>query len=246
MLTFQEGKTLFHNLDPISKFGWLTLTTIWLLSMEDILSVIIGCSWITIVVVLCAGMNPLRYAKMLSLILFGGLNLVLFQGIFREGYGIEIAWLHLSYSGLAMGAVLTFRSIGIVLCSIAFSKTTNPKLVALSLVKMGMPYKYAHVAYLGLRFIPMVESDFGVIMDTLRLRGIQNGWQKIRMAIVALVATEIRRTEEIAIALETRGFGIYPTRIDLDEVNITKKGFFIFGLTLVIIILDLVISPHYM
>lgn len=180
--------------------------------------------------------------RLIGVVLVGGINFVLFQGLFREGEGIQIGWFHFSYSGMILGAALTIRTLGILWCSVAFSKTTDPKMVALSLVKLGMPYKYAHLAYLSLRFIPILETDLGAIRDAQALRGITGRWQKVKMAVVVLVTTEIRRAEEIAIALETRAFSLYPTRVSLDEVVISRKGLSLLAFTLVAIGVSLAAS----
>ena len=96
--------------------------------------------------------------------------------------------------------------------------------MALALVRLGMPYRLAHVAYLGLRFLPILEADMRTINDAQRLRGVKQGWGKIKRTLIALMATELRRADETAIALETRAFGLFAKQTILEEVTITRSG----------------------
>lgn len=242
MLAYREEKTFFHNIDPITKFGWLSLVSLWLISLQDLVTICWWCGTLSLGVMFAAKINPLSHLRLIGVVLVGGVNLVVFQGFFREGEGIEMGWFHLSYSGMVLGAALTIRTLGIVFCSIAFSKTTDPKMVVLALVKLGMPYKYAHLAYLGLRFMPLLETDLRTIGDAIALRGIRGRWQKTKMAIITLITSELRRAEEIAIALETRAFSLYPTRTSLDEVVISRKGLLLLVFTLAVIGVNLGIS----
>jgi energy-coupling factor transport system permease protein len=235
MLAFREGNSWFHRLDPITKFLWISVISIWMLGMRDLAPIVLTSLTIFAIAVIGAHISLVRYFKITGLLLIGGIYLILFQGLFRPGPGVDIWIFHFSYVGMELGISLTLRTFGLVAASLAFSTTTRPKDVALALIRVGMPYRFAHVAYLGLRFLPLIEADMRTIIDAQRLRGVTGRWTMIKKMIIALVATELRRAEETAIALETRAFGLHETQTQLEKVPITRGGVILLAITLGIV-----------
>lgn len=236
MLAFREGNSWFHRLDPITKFIWISVISVWMLGMREFQPVVLTSLAILIIAVVGAHINFVRYLKLTTLLLIGGIYLTLYQGLFRQGPGLDVGIFHFSYVGLELGVVLTLRAFGLVAASLAFSTTTRPKDVALSLIKVGFPYRLAHVAYLGLRFLPLLEVDLRTIHDAQKLRGVTGRWSKIKKMMIALMATELRRAEETAIALETRAFGLHPTQTQLEQISITTGGLMLLAITLAVIV----------
>jgi len=223
-IAYREGQTAFHRLDPLTKLSWCLVATIWLFSVRELRDVLILSATFLVVAIVGAGLDPVGYVKTTLVLLVGGASLALFQGFFRPGPGIDLAGVHLSYDGMELGAALTLRTFGLVASSLAFSGTTSPRQLGLAMQRIGVPYRYAHVAYLALRFIPLLEADLRLIDDAQRLRRVTNGRQKLVKTIVALLAVELRRADSMAIALETRGFGRSARRTELERVTIQKSG----------------------
>jgi energy-coupling factor transport system permease protein len=236
MLAFREGQTWFHKMDPLTKFGWTCLITIWLMSLRDLPSVIVVSIGVLVIAIFGAGLEIFRYLKVAVPLMLGGIFMIAFQGYFRPGPGIDLLSIHFSYEGMELGLILALRAFGLVASSLAFSRTTRPKSVTLSLVKLGMPYKIAHVAFLALRFLPLLEADMQTIQDAQQIRGVRGGWGKMQKTILALIVTEVRRADETAIALETRGFGLYPTQTVLEQVTISRNGVMLLLITIAALI----------
>jgi len=156
---YVEGNTYFHKADPISKFTWAILVALVLVSEANIEHVLIT-SFIVFAIAMIGARIPLfSYAKFVLLLMLGGGWLILFQGWVRPGPGFELLGIHLSIFGMEIGLAILLRTFGLVAAALAFSATTSPKQLSLAMIKIGMPYKFAHVAYMALRFIPMFESD---------------------------------------------------------------------------------------
>jgi len=240
-ISYKKGDSLFHKIDPLSKFLWSLLISIWLLSITDLKTVSILSLIITITSVLLAKIELRILIKALRIILIGGLGLTLFQAIFRHGSGILLGPLNISFEGIRIGLALTVRMIGIVASCLAFSTTTKPKDFSNLLIKIGINYKIAHIFYLSLRFLPVFEEDAKNIIYSQKLRGIKNGTQKIARTIITFLLTELRHTDETAIALEMRGFGLQDKKTILGDIKISKFGMSIVIITLLSMITHLIL-----
>lgn len=236
-LAYRPGNSLFHKIDPLMKSLWVLVVAFWLYSLRDISSVTVVSLAITAFALLSAKLKLKRYLKLSGLIFFGSGFLILYQGVFRPGPGIPLGPVVLSYSGMSLGLAIGLRTFGLVAASLAFSVTTSPQELELSLVKIGMPYKIARICYLSLRLFPVFQRDVQAIQDVQHLRGVGKRWKRLRTSVVPLVLTELRQADSIAIALETRGFGLHDTRTELEEVTVSQRGkVLVFSTTLLMVL----------
>lgn len=240
-ISYREGETYFHKVDPLSKFTWGIIISVFLMSQRDIKSVAVISIIILATAILGAKIPLFSYLKSVIILMIAGFWLILFQGIVRPGPGFEILNVHLSRFGLEIGLAIILRTIGLVAAALAFSTTTSPKKLSLAMMQMGMPYKFAHVAYLALRFLPLFEADLRFLLDAQKLRGISNGVSKFGRTFKAMLLTQIRRVDTTAIALETRAFGLYPDRTNLERVSINRRGLLLVLVTLLMIFIKALI-----
>lgn len=138
-----------------------------------------------------------RYARWLALVLpmavfFGGVT----------------AWAVDPSSGLLAGLkLLVFTTVGYL-----FFVTTPPEDLANSLVKAGLPYPVAFVMGAGMQFVPVLGRKAREVLDAQRARGmpIRIGIRALRAYpafLVPLLVQAFQLAEELAEAMETRGFG---------------------------------------
>ncbi len=205
---------------------------------------ILSSIFVIAIAIVGARINLLEYFRISLLFFVGGTFLIAFQGLFRSGEGIDFLVLHFSYEGMSLGLAIALRTFGLVATGLSFSQTTRPKDMALSLIQIGLSYRIAHVAYLALRFLPILEADLQALNDAQQLRGVKRGWGKIKSTVIALIATQLRQSEETAIALETRGFGLHDTQTKLEEVRISMVGVILVVLTLMLIIVGGLTVPN--
>jgi energy-coupling factor transport system permease protein len=149
-------------------------------------------------------------------------------------------WLH-SLKGLALLLVLIFASqilvsrswISAVTYSLRFIVvtstmswfflTTSPDDLGLALEQIGVPSDFSFAFTMAIRFVPVIANEFQSVYDAQRSRGLElekgNFIQKIRNYIPIMVPVfveTIRRTYEIADAMEVRAFGANPKRTRLN------------------------------
>jgi energy-coupling factor transporter transmembrane protein EcfT len=152
--------------------------------------------------------------------------------------------------GLIVGVVLFFRILTIGVTSILFTFNTEPDALILSLIKQcKLNPGIAYGMLTALRFLPSMESDLSVINAAHRIRSSkQKKWYKKKNPwyrnAIPLLATNIRKAERVAIAMESRGFQTDMKRTYYRTINWYKKDtFFILG-TGIIVISIILFSAH--
>jgi len=100
-----------------------------------------------------------------------------------------------------------------------FFFTTSPEDLGRALEQVGVSADIALSFTLSMRFIPVIAEEFQSIFDAQRARGLEVGkgglterMKSMLPILVPLFVGVIRRTYEIADALELRGYGALPSK----------------------------------
>lgn len=134
------------------------------------------------------------------------LRMVLPMALF---FGAVIWWTaDVRTAALAALKLLTLTSVFFV-----FFSTTLPDDLGNSLVKVGMPYVVAFVMSTSLQFVPMIHRKIKNVLDAQRARGIplEPGWSALRhypAFLGPILIQAFQMAEELAEAMEARGFGL--------------------------------------
>lgn len=114
--------------------------------------------------------------------------------------------------GLTIGISLCFRVLTIGVSSILFTSNTAPNDFILSLIKQcRLSPGIAYGILTAFRFLPSMEADLALINAAHRIRSAKNKkWYSKKNRwyrnAIPLLATNIRKAERVAIAMEARGF----------------------------------------
>ncbi|RPH52486.1 MAG: energy-coupling factor transporter transmembrane protein EcfT [Desulfobacteraceae bacterium] len=105
-----------------------------------------------------------------------------------------------------------FKLINIASVFFAFFISTSPEDLGNALVKAGIPYPVAFVMSVSLQFVPVMARKAGNVIDAQRSRGIPIGpglkaVRYIHVLLIPVLIQSIRLAEELAEAMESRGFG---------------------------------------
>jgi len=121
--------------------------------------------------------------------------------------------------GIERGLSISLRFLLVVLSSIFFVSITDPTLLAHSLTKLRIPYRYSFALVIALRFLPLFDSENHIVRLAQKSRGIKpevDGIRKIFRTIqytfFPLLVSALSRVESLAISMDGRGFGYSPTR----------------------------------
>jgi energy-coupling factor transport system permease protein len=138
-------------------------------------------------------------------------------------FGREIGFL--SEPGWNLGIRISFRLATTGIGFILFAMTTDPFDTGLSLYKNGLPYKIAYMFAFALRFFPLIQEELFVIRSALQARAYAMMTTSNPITVVKGMATAVvplgvgalRRSQDIALAMERRGFS-FPTQLGTKRV----------------------------
>jgi energy-coupling factor transporter transmembrane protein EcfT len=144
--------------------------------------------------------------------------------------------------GMIFGFAVCLKILSVVMMiPLLTSTTTLPKLMA-GLAAIRLPYKFIFTFGVAMRLVPLVTSTYFDIMASQRLRGHDisemNYFKRLIKGYVPLfiplVLTLLRRTADMDVAIESRGFGAPIKRTYLEEIRPTRADGVALGLSLVI------------
>lgn len=139
-----------------------------------------------------------------------------------------IDWLRITSGGLDLGLRVSSRFWSIIFLSYIFILTTDPSLIAYSLMKIGLPYRFGFMLVTALRLAPIMEEEGQTIYRAQLVRGIRYdraNFRKIPLLIqqfiTPLLISAIRRADKLVFSMEGRGFGQYEERTFLTQASPT-------------------------
>jgi len=169
-----------------------------------------------------AGLRGTRLLASTALLL--GLLQVLFV---REGAVLlEVGPLTVWQGGVEAGAYVAGRFVSVVLLSYLFVLTTEPNDLAYALMRAGLPYRYGFALITALRLVPVFEQEGQTVYNAQLARGVEYDVRSPRRLIVLarqfflpLLVSALGKVDSLAVSMEGRCFGKYPTRTFLREVR---------------------------
>ena len=144
-------------------------------------------------------------------------------------FGVVTAVAFTPADGLISGLKLTaLTTVGYL-----FFVTTPPEDLANALIKAGLPFQAAFVMSAGMQFVPVLARKAREVMDAQKARGIpiNAGWRMIRRFpafAVPLLIQSFQLAEELAEAMESRGFG-RPGRSYYKSFSLRTRDYFAMG-----------------
>lgn len=121
--------------------------------------------------------------------------------------------------GLAFAGFVVLRLACLVCATFLFSFTTRPVDISEALMQIGLSPRMGYVVQSALQVIPQTLEMAGRIQDAQRARGLETEGSLPRRAraylplMLPLVLSSLVATQERAMALEVRGFGLRVKRI---------------------------------
>ena len=135
-----------------------------------------------------------------------------------------------------------------------FFLTVDPNDLALSFIKMKVPYEYAFSFSLAFRFVPTIATEAQNIIDAQQSRGYEmpkkgiiNQVKNLFPLLIPLIINSIKRAFHVAEALESRAFGSEKTRTFYFEIRFSIKDllFLVYLILLLITFVNLIILINY-
>jgi energy-coupling factor transport system permease protein len=144
---------------------------------------------------------------------------------------------------LESAIALTFRFVVLVESFSVFFLTTSPDHLGLALEQSHVPYEFCFAFTTAVRFVPVLAEEAQTIMDAQKARGLElekgNFMKKIRNYIpilIPLIVSAIRRSLELAEAMESRAWGAIKKRTNLYELKMKRGDYILLILTIALVV----------
>lgn len=242
-----------HRLDARAKLLAIMLFFVVVFNASSVVDYAILFAFLVIVVQLSnvtlhyfyQGIKP-----MIWLIIFTSFFQVLF---IQSGHVyVELGFLKITSDGLIQAAIVTSRFAIIIGMSTILSLTTNPLGISDAVESMLNPFRrfgvpaheIAIILSIAMRFVPTILDEARTIMNAQRSRGVDFNegslLKRIRAIIpilIPLFANAIRRADELANAMESRGYRGGDTRTKYRQLIWTKNDTLVFVVLVLLYVL---------
>ena len=205
-LKFKRGRTVIHRLDPRVKF--FLICTIFAFSIFFV--------ELAPILILFIAIIPLVFLAEIQREWFRSLK----ASIILAGF---IFVMNFIFGGnLFYSITMAFRFLVIVSSFSVFFLTTSPDDLGLALEQSHFPYEFSFAFTTAIRFVPELAKEAQTIVDAQRSRGLELEGGSIMKRIrnympilIPLIISAIRRSMELAEAMESRSFGAIRKRTSL-------------------------------
>ena len=232
-LKFRKVSSPIHNLDPRIKFIYVIAVFVAAIIFYAIIPLLVlfalQIPFVVLARVQKQWLRSLRGALFLAIFIF----IVNIAGnFFTQSYMLTAAnWEN--------AAAMTLRFVVLVESFSVFFLTTSPDHLGLALEQSHIPYEFSFAFTTAIRFVPVLAEEAQTIMDAQKARGLElekgNLMKRIRNyvpVLIPLIVSAIRRSLELAEAMESRAWGATKKRTNLYSLSLHKGDF---GLLVVII-----------
>lgn len=212
---YELKKSILHNVDPRVKAIFLLVMVCITIVFRDFIPLLFILAFIFPLIFL--GNFFLKWLKAMLTILPLILLIILLNALLLKNVDSPTT------SGIAMA----LRFIILTTVFGVFFQTVSPDDISQVFVKFGFPYNFAWAISTAYRFVPTLANEASIIVSAQKARGLQidrgNIFKRLRNLIPLLVpifASAMRRSWQLAEAIESRGW------------NATKKRTYLYSLKL--------------
>jgi len=180
---------------------------------------------------LLAGLSPgrVRGARLFTTtaLLLGALQILFVR---RGSVLIQIGPLAVTAGGAEAGIYVVTRFLSVVFLSYLFVMTTDPNDLAYAMMQAGLPYRYGFALVTALRLVPIFEQEGLIVYRAQLARGVRYDMRSPRRFLILarqffmpLLVSALGKVDALAVSMEGRCFGKYPTRTFLREVHPVRR-----------------------
>ncbi len=134
-----------------------------------------------------------------------------------------------SLQGFLFGLTVALKFIVIFVAGNLVVMTTKPKDIILTFNKLGVPFKITFTAMTALRFLPIILEEWTLVTRAQAARGLKFRKSRVRnltnallRSFSTLIINSVRRARIMALAMETRAFGVSRKRTSMTELRMSR------------------------
>lgn len=225
-LGFVPGDSWLHRLSPIPKLAWLAAIVAFAFASFDPVAlgliVVVG-----LVIAISAGIAR-SFARAIAVLAPLAAAILVLQSIAPTACAtgctpIAAAGPFAVYAeGVARGLVFVLRILAMEVAAIVVLQTTHPSDLFAALTRLRVPHVLNLMIALTLQLVPVLQREVGIVLAAQRSRGMRgSGFAAVIPAFVPVFAGTVERVQQLAISLESRGFGATGPRTSYRRVGFT-------------------------
>ena len=220
---FVKNNTSLHRLNPALKLFALIVLMVgiivypsWRLSIVLLIIVFIGFRVAKVPIRLTKGRT--KFIVIFSVLLLLVQVLVTTNGVLLGfiiptigGFGPLFP---ITDFGIERGLAISSRFLLLIFSSMLFVSVTDPTLLAHSLTRLRIPYRYSFSLVIALRFLPLFDLENHTVRMAQKSRGITpevTGFRKIirtvQYTFFPLLVSALSRVDSLSMSMDGRGFG---------------------------------------
>lgn len=133
----------------------------------------------------------------------------------------------LNFEAILGGLMLTVKFLVLIFAAVIFTMTTSARDLLLALVKLKIPYSFAFMLTIAIRFVPVIAKEINSVIDAQRARAyefvlsLKRPIKSIRSFIPILIPVMmllLKRSYELSLSIDSRAFRAkkkitYPKRL---------------------------------
>jgi energy-coupling factor transport system permease protein len=210
-----DRASLIHRLHPVVKLFALFIM-FWSVFWVDQPLALLPIAILMVMLARVSGAWPNFYAFRWFIILMIPPTMLQWMLVYNRGPAIVNLWfIHLSLSSILFGFGKGLKLAELLAASILFLSTTTIEEFSTSLMSLRVPYRVAFAMSLAFRLVPLFMDSAITVVQAQGLRGYDfdrgNVFERMRRYVPALIPVfmgALRRVNNMAMALEARGFGM--------------------------------------
>ncbi|HEY8517801.1 MAG TPA: energy-coupling factor transporter transmembrane component T [Candidatus Binatia bacterium] len=139
-----------------------------------------------------------------------------------------------SVEGLVFGLGMGLKLLSFLLINVVLLSTTRVEELTFAFTRLGLPYRVGFALTLAFRLVPLFADSAATVLQAQRLRslgaearGVRARLRRTAPVIVPVFMGALRRADQMAIALDMRGFSLPGRRQPLLERRVGLPDLFV-------------------
>ena len=246
---FRKVSSAVHRLDPRIKFFFVTVLFVIAILFTKLLALIvlffIPLPFVFMARVKRQWLRSLRGAAFLAIFIFAT-NFIFgyFYPTSLQEITPPVDTLVEYFVLLERASAMTLRFVVLIASFSVFFLTTSPDHLGLALQQSHIPYEFCFAFTTAVRFVPVLADEAQTIMDAQKARGLElergNFLKRVRNYIpilIPLIVNAIRRSLELAEAMESRAWGASEKRTNLYKLKLKRADYLLVLVSVLMLII---------
>lgn len=254
---YLEASTFYHKIHPLIKISLFFLTSILAIITKNIASFGIFSAAVLLSVSF-SGIGLKTYFKAIKVVFVIFIWTLIFQILFNKQGNLihQFLFIKIYDKTLINSAIVLMRMFVLISAATILTLTTSPTELTHAFEDFFKPLKYVKVPVetmsliisIALRFIPLFFDEIDRIETAQKSKGydvedlkFMEKFKYYAFLLIPLLLSAVKKSEDIASAMEIKGYGINVKATRFREYSLSKEDFILISVYFIIIIIILIV-----